>query len=249
MKVSLITICYNNADTIEDTIQSVLDQTYDQIEYIFIDGGSTDETLKIIEKHRQPYFKVVSEKDNGIYDALNKGIMRATGEVVGMLHADDIFADTEVIEKVVELFKKTNADGVYGDLNYVDRINPTKIIRKWKSGKYKANKFLWGWMPPHPSFYVKKAVYDQFGVFNTELRSAADYELMLRFIHKEKIRIAYLEKTMVKMRVGGQSNVTLANRIKANKEDYRAWQLNGLHPFWITRFLKPLRKVSQYFIK
>jgi glycosyltransferase involved in cell wall biosynthesis len=246
MKVSIITVSYNSAETIEDTIQSVLSQDYTEIEYIIVDGKSTDHTSEIVSKYHDKISKFVSEKDKGIYDALNKGIALATGDIVGLLHADDLYANTNVISDVVKQFTSSNAAAIYADLNYVDRYNTTKVIRKWRSGNYKDGMFMKGWMPPHPTFFVKKTCYDTYGTFNLKLRSSADYELMLRFIHVNKIKISYLQKMIVNMRAGGQSNVSLLNRLKGNKEDHLAWELNGLKPGMFTLIRKPLSKLLQY---
>ena len=246
MKVSIITTCKNSAETIEDTIVSVLSQDYSDIEYIVIDGNSNDETLSIIEKYRAHIHVFISEPDNGFYYALNKGIGRATGDVVGILNADDFYASKSVISEVVKTFVLTNSDAVYGDLHYVDRSDTSKIIRNWVSGNYTKGLFLKGWMPPHPTFFVKRNLYEQFGVFDVSFKSAADYELMLRFIHKHQVKIAYLPLVFVKMRVGGKSNVSLKNRLKANLEDRRAWKVNGIRPHLLTLIYKPLRKLSQF---
>ncbi len=247
MKISIITITFNSVSTIEQTIRSVLYQTYSNIEYIIIDGKSTDGTLQIIDKYKDRISKIVSETDEGLYDALNKGIDLASGDVIGFMHSDDFYTSDGVIEKYANIFKKNNVEAVYSDLYYVDKNYSEKIIRKWKSGDYKANSFMNGWMPPHPTFFVRKKVYQQFGKFNLEFKSAADYELMLRFIHKHKINIAYLPEYTVKMRVGGKSNITLKNRIKANIEDRKAWEINNLSPRFYTLYLKPLRKIFQFF--
>lgn len=247
MKVSIVTVTYNSAETIEDTIKSVLNQDYNNIEYIIIDGVSKDNTLEIVNKYKDKIALIVSEKDRGIYDAIAKGIDKATGEVVVALNSDDMYASNDVISTVVELFKSSHADAVYGDLNYVDRNDTTKTIRKWKSGNYKKGHFLKGWMPPHPTFFVKKHCYAKYGSFNLSLRSAADYELMLRFIHKYEIKVAYLPKLIVNMRTGGQSNVSFKNRFKANREDKKAWEINGLKPGLFTLIRKPLSKIKQYF--
>ncbi len=245
-KISIVTITYNSAATLEQTILSVLNQTYENIEYIIVDGLSTDTTLQIIEQYKDRIHKVVSEKDKGLYDALNKGLKLATGVYTGIIHSDDFYLNNEVIQQVVDAFENTNADAVYGDLYYVDSINTDKITRKWRSGTYKANLFKWGWMPPHPSFFVKKACYESFGYFTDQLRSAADYELMLRLIHKHKIALTYLPHFLVKMRIGGMSNKSIKNRVKANNEDAKAWTLNGLKPYFFTTWLKPIRKISQF---
>jgi glycosyltransferase len=246
VKISVITACFNNADTIADTIRSVAAQDYAEMEYIIIDGGSTDDTLKIIEQSKEKIATLVSEKDEGIYFALNKGIALASGDVIAFLHADDIFADPSVLSKVMQQFIQKNVESVYGDLHYVDRIDTKKIIRNWRSGEYKDGLFLKGWMPPHPSFFLKKAIYNKFGNFNTTFRSAADYELMLRMLHKHKISTAYLPEVIVKMRVGGVSNASMKNRVKANREDKRAWEVNGLKPGMLTFIRKPLSKIKQF---
>ncbi|MEO6302021.1 MAG: glycosyltransferase family 2 protein [Bacteroidia bacterium] len=247
MKISIITITYNSEATLEQTINSVLDQSYTSIEYIIIDGGSTDSTLQIIEKYRSKISKFISEKDNGLYDALNKGIGLATGDVIGILHSDDFYIDKTIIEKYATAFIKNHSDAVYSDLFYVDKNDTNKIIRKWKSGNYKPTSFLHGWMPPHPTFFAKKSVYEKFGNFNLEFKHSADYELMLRFVHKNKIKLSYLHEFTIKMRVGGQSNVSVQNRVNANIEDRKAWKINGLKPRFYTSYLKPLRKILQFF--
>lgn len=247
MKVSVITVTYNSAETVEDTLKSVINQDYKNIEYIIIDGLSTDHTLEIVNKYKDHIAKLISEKDNGIYDAISKGIKHATGDIVVALNSDDMYAASNVISQVVELFKSSHADAVYGDLNYVDRFDTSKIIRKWKSGNYKKGHFLKGWMPPHPTFFVRNYCYQKYGSFNLSLKSAADYELMLRFIHKHQIKVAYLPHLIVNMRAGGQSNVSFKNRFKANREDRKAWEMNGLKPGLLTLIRKPLSKIKQYF--
>ena len=247
MKVSVITVTYNSAQTVEDTIKSVVNQDYNDIEYIIIDGLSKDNTLEIVNKYNTKIAKVISEKDHGIYDAISKGIKNATGDIVVALNSDDMYASNDIITKVVELFKSSHADAVYGDLNYVDRVDTKKVIRKWKSGVYKKGHFLKGWMPPHPTLFVRNYCYQKYGSFNLSLRSSADYELMLRFIHKHQIKVAYLPQLIVNMRAGGQSNVSFKNRFKANREDRKAWEINGLKPGLLTLLRKPLSKIKQYF--
>jgi glycosyltransferase involved in cell wall biosynthesis len=247
MKISIITISYNSAETIEDTIKSVISQTYSNVEYIIIDGASKDGTLEIIKKYGSQVTILVSEKDKGIYDAMNKGVERATGDIIGILNSDDFYADNNVLKDVAEKFKTTQCDGLYADLVYVNREYSEKTIRTWSAGEYTPGKFLRGWMPPHPTFFVKKEMYTRFGLYQTGLRSAADYELMLRFIHKHQIKLAYLPRVITKMRTGGQSNVSLRNRIKANLEDRAAWKMNDIKPSWYTLTWKPLSKVIQFF--
>lgn len=246
MKVSIITAVKNNSATIGDCIKSVLSQTYANIEHIIIDGSSTDGTLGIVNKFRDKITKVVSEPDNGIYDALNKGIKLATGEIIGFLHADDIYADEKVIEKAMDVFLKHNVDSCYGDLLYVDRNNTDRIIRYWKSSPYRNGSFRYGWHPPHPTFFAKKRVYEQYGLFRTDLSIAADYEVMLRFMEKYRIKTHYIPEVLVKMRMGGKSNRSLRNILLQTHEDYKAWRINGLEGGMLAVFLKKLKKAPQF---
>jgi glycosyltransferase len=246
MKISIITVTYNSASTIEQTIQSVLDQSYTNIEYIIVDGVSTDGTLDILNRYRSRIHKIVSEKDKGIYDALNKGIDLATGDVIGILHSDDFYLTSNVIEHVAKTFDQEQCDALYANLYYVDKDDTNKIKRKWHSGNYSEGAFLNGWMPPHPTFFVRKEIYEKHGKFDLQFTSAADYELMLRLIHKHKIKLSYLNEFIVKMRVGGKSNVTVKNRVTANLEDRKAWEVNGIKPRFYTLYLKPLRKIIQF---
>jgi glycosyltransferase len=248
MLVSIITGTYNSDATVRDTLISVQKQTYKNIEHIIIDGASTDKTLEVINNtgHCGP---VRSESDNGIYDAMNKGIDVAKGDIIGILNSDDFYTEDDVIEKVVETFKSSNCDAVYGDLDYVDTHNTKKVLRKWIAGGYKRSLFLNGWMPPHPTFFVKKQVYDKFGKFNIALKSSADYELLLRFLYINRIKVVYIPGVMVHMRTGGHSNKSLRNRLKAHKEDYMAWRLNSIRPKWYTLALKPMRKVKQFIFR
>jgi len=247
MKVSIITVAYNSQATISDTIKSVINQTYKDIEYIIIDGASTDNTMSIIEAYKDNIHTIVSEPDSGLYDAMNKGIQYATGDVIGILNSDDYYENNAVIEKIVNTIKQSNADVCYADLNYVHPVNTSKVIRRWKSGKFRKSSFYYGWMPPHPTIFVKKRVYNKVGLFNLGLKSAADYELILRIFLKSNFTVTYLPETIVCMRTGGNSNASLKNRIKANKEDRMAWKMNGIKPYFFTLFLKPFRKIFQYF--
>ena len=246
MKISIITVCYNSAKTIQDCIQSVVNQSYPDVEYILIDGQSTDNTLEIVYSFGSKISQVISEQDKGMYDAINKGIKLATGDVIGILNSDDMYVDELVLSEVVQKMKATNADALYADLNYVDQMDTNKVIRYWKSGEYKKGSFLSGWMPPHPTFFIKKDFYLQYGGYSLDLVSAADYELMLRMIHKNSAKMAYLPRVIVNMRVGGMSNSSLSNRLRANKEDRKAWEMNGLTPRSFTLLFKPLRKLIQY---
>lgn len=249
MKISIITVCYNSASTIEDTIISVSKQSYENVEYIIVDGASKDNTVEIIKKHDDKISKWISEKDKGIYDAMNKGIDMCTGDVIGILNADDIFASNEVLSLIAKKFEDHSLEAVYADLKYVQREDTTKVIRYWKSGEYSHGKFYSGWMPPHPTLYLKKSVYSNFGKYRTDMPSAADYELMLRMIHVHKIKIAYLPIITVLMREGGLSNKSIQHRIKANKDDRRAWEVNNIKPKFYTLVLKPLSKILQFIVK
>lgn len=249
MKISVITVVYNNCSTLADTIASVNAQDYTDLEHLVIDGGSTDGTVEVIEAHADKISYWVSEPDKGIYDAMNKGLRAANGEVIVMLNADDVYAHNQVLTKVMQVFEDETIEGVYGDLVYVKPDNLNQVVRCWYSGNYKSGYFLWGWMPPHPTFFVRKAVYDKYGFFDTQLRSAADYELMLRFIHKQGIKLAYLPEILVKMRTGGLSNASLKNRLQAAREDRKAWKINHLNPFFFTIWLKSFRKIPQFFLR
>jgi len=243
----VITAVFNGAKTIQDCIKSVSGQIYPNIEHIIIDGGSTDGTLEVIKRYTEKRVNIVSEPDNGIYDALNKGIRQASGEVIGLLHSDDFYAHDRVIEKVADIFMKYNIDSCYGDLQYVDKNNPDKVIRYWKSSQYRHGKFKYGWMPPHSTFFVKKEIYNKYGYFNTNFKIAADYELMLRFLEKHKISTYYTPEVFIKMRIGGTSNRNIKNLIIKSNEDYRAWKVNNLNGGFYTILLKNLCKIPQFF--
>ena len=246
MKVSVITISYNAESTIEETIQSVVNQKYKDVEYILIDGASKDGTLKIIEKYKDRIHNVLSEPDNGVYDAMNKGIALATGDLIAILNADDVYVDSDVIGNVVNALQNSGADSCYGNLEYVDRLNSLKVKRLWISGNYHKESFMNGWMPPHPAFFAKRKLYTEFGSFNTLLKTSADYELILRFLFRHNVSTVYLNQVLVKMKIGGQSNASTKNRLRANAEDRLAWKINGLRPGKLTLIKKPLRKLSQF---
>ena len=221
MKISIITVSYNSAKTIETTFKSVLQQTYSNIEYIVIDGGSTDNTLKIAKKYSEIISVLVSEQDNGLYDAMNKGIKLATGDVIGLINSDDLFCDPDALTKVVKVFKKNrNLESVYADLFYVSQHDTNKIVRRWVTGNQR--KFKYGWHPAHPTFYIKKSVYDRYGLFDLSFNLASDFEIMLRFLDKEKISTTYLKEPLVKMRLGGETNKNFKNIYRQNIECVKA---------------------------
>ena len=246
MKISIITVCFNSQQTIKATIKSVLNQSYKQVEFIIIDGASTDSTLEIIKEFSSSIDVFISESDAGIYDAINKGISKSSGDVVGLLHADDIFDNDSVIDNVMSSFGK-NIDMIYGDINYVDRNDINRVIRRWKSDSYKKGKFKWGWMPPHTGFFIKKSCYLKYGLYNLSLGSSADYELMLRMFELYNLKSKYIALNITKMRVGGVSNSSFKNRWQANRNDKKSWKINGLKPFWFTFLIKPIIKIKQFF--
>ncbi|MEO5995910.1 MAG: glycosyltransferase family 2 protein [Chitinophagaceae bacterium] len=248
MKISIITVSYNSAATIRDTLDSILSQDYPDIEHIIVDGGSTDETLTIVREFPH-VFKIITEKDNGLYHAMNKGITIASGEIVGILNSDDVYAQSSVLSKVARRFSDENVNASYGDLQYVKATNTNQVVRTWKSGRFKPSDFYFGWMPPHPTFFVRRSVYTQLGLFNTSLITASDYELMLRVLFKNRFKAVYIPEILVKMRSGGLSNSSIRQRLAANKEDRIAWKTNELKPYFFTLYLKPLRKIFQFLMK
>ena len=248
MKLSIVTVAYNAEATIADAVQSVIRQQRSgfELEYIIVDGASTDGTLAAIEPFRSEITNVISEPDNGLYDAMNKGITTATGDYIGILNADDTYADDGVLQSVAQALAESRANALYGDLDYVDGNNPHKVVRRWRSGKMNRRSFFRGWMPPHPTFFLSRAVYSKHGLYSLELRSAADYELMLRVLHKNQTPVTYLPMVLVKMKTGGMSNQSWRNRFRANREDRLAWRMNQLKPRPWTLVFKPLRKLLQW---
>ncbi len=216
MLVSIITVSFNSADTIRDTICSVLDQTYKHIEYIIIDGGSTDGTVDIVKSYGDKITTFISEPDKGIYDAMNKGIKLASGEIVGILNSDDIYARDSVVEAIAKAISERRVDACYSDCVCVDRINTGRIVRYWKSCEYKEGLFKKGWMPAHPTFFVKRWVYEKYGGFDLSLPTALDYEILFRFMEKFKIKTCYIPEVLVRMRSGGVSNKGVFNIFKQN---------------------------------
>lgn len=244
--ISIVTAVYNRAATIASAIESVLAQRYSRIEYIVIDGMSTDGTDRVIAQYADRIDRVVREPDSGIYDALNKGVRLATGDVVGFLHADDLLADEMAITHVAEAFREP-VDAVYGGLFYVDSENVDRVVRYWKSVPYNRNRFYRGWMPAHPTCYIRKSCYERYGDYNRSMSISADYELILRMMVKHRIRVSSVPDVLVKMRLGGKSNASLTNRLLANREDANAWVVNQLRPPWGLRLMKPARKLLQFF--
>ena len=243
MKFSIITATLNNKDTIKRTVESVINQTYQDIEYIIIDGCSHDGTLHELAPYKDKISLIISEKDKGIYYALNRGIKNASGDIIAFLHADDFYPNSRIIEQVSDKFKSEKCDSVYGDLVYLRKNG--KTLRSWRAGEFERNKIKDGWMPPHPTFFVKKDIYDKRGVFDTDYHIAADYELMLRFLWKYDISTSYLPEVLINMRVGGKSNKNLKNIFNKSREDYqiiKKLKVGGIK----TLALKNLSKLSQF---
>ena len=245
MKISIVTAVFNRVGTVADALRSVGTQSYHNVEHIIQDGGSTDGTLDLIRQLTDSSSKLVSEPDAGIYEAINKGISRASGDIIGLMHSDDFFADDDVLNRVAEAFRNQEIDGVYGDLEYVSACNTSKIVRHWRSGPYCANHLKRGWMPPHPTLYLRREVFDRWGLYDTSMSIAADYEAMLRYLVKGKIRLAYIPDVMVKMRVGGESNRSLSRILRKSREDYialRRYDVGGVR----TLMLKNFSKLKQF---
>ena len=249
MKISIITATYNSAKTLEVCMDSVLNQSYKNIEYIIIDGNSKDDTLTLIKSKAEIYSNIVfvSESDKGIYDALNKGIAKASGDVVGFVHSDDFLADLNVVSQIAEAFKAEKIDGVYGNLHYVQFDDTEKIVRNWVSQSYLPKLLNRGWMPAHPTLFLKREIYEKYGQFNLDYKIAADYDFILRIFKQKEHTFKYLPITITKMRVGGASNRSLKNLIQKTKEDFRALQTNHIR-FPIKVVLqKNLSKIPQWF--
>lgn len=241
MKISVITATYNREKTVLEALNSLRQQTYSDYEHIIQDGGSTDRTLEIVQAEADPKTHIVSEADGGIYDALNKGIKRASGDIIGLMHSDDFFATETVLEKVAAAFEDPSIDGVYGDLEYVSANDVTRVIRHWSAGPYRPELLSRGWMPPHPTLYLRREVFERWGYYDTQYQISADYDAMLRWLMQGKIKLAYISEVLVKMRVGGESNRSLGRIIQKSREDYRALRRNdvgGLGALIIKNFSK-----------
>ncbi|MEO8720322.1 MAG: glycosyltransferase family 2 protein [Ginsengibacter sp.] len=246
MKVSIITVTMNSEKYLTDCINSVRLQNYKNIEHIIIDGKSTDGTLDIILGNRHHITYWVSETDRGMYDAINKGLEMATGDIVGILNSDDMFASADSVKSIVDAFETSGADSVYGDLVYVDAADTHRILRYWKGVSYKRSRFRYGWMPAHPTFYMRRELIEQHGAYENHYFTAADYEFMARYLFLYKISSAYIDTMLVKMRSGGISNENLKSRLRANRRDYLAMRKNKIPFSFFVSILKPLIKLPQF---
>jgi len=248
MKISIITPTYNSAATVRDTLESVLSQQISDLEYIIIDGASSDNTLQIIEEYQERLkIKLISESDHGLYDAMNKGIELATGDIIGIINSDDFYKNGLILKKIIATFSAhSEIDACYGDLAFVETTNCQKIVRYWRAGKYNKKKLAYGWTIPHPTLFLKKELYQKYGVFRTDLSLASDYEFILRLFNAERVNVFYLPETLVYMRTGGSSSKNLKQRIRGWQELKKAWTINNLAipNFFIFRRL--LNKLGQY---
>lgn len=242
---SVITAVFNRADTIGEALASVRSQDWPEVEHIVIDGASTDGTLDILRAQRERLGVLVSEPDHGVYDALNKGLARCRGDVVGFLHADDVYAHERVLSRIAAAFGDPAVEAVYGDLEYLSR-RTGRVVRRWRAGAFSPAKLARGWMPPHPTFYVRRSVYQRLGRFDTRYRIAADYDLMLRFLGRGQVRSMYVPEVLVRMRLGGLSNRSLRNILRKSSEDYRALRANGVGGLGALCW-KNLSKLGQFF--
>jgi len=246
MKISIITCAFNSEITIKKSIRSIQKQNYKNIEHLIIDGASTDKTLKIVKKIKKKNQNLYSSKDNGFYDALNKGIKYSTGKIVGILHSDDFYNDNNILKIVADTFKRTKADLVYGDLTYVKKNYPFKLIRYWRAGKFNREKLFNGWMPPHPTVFVKKKIFDKIGFYKTDYKISADYDFLVRIFNCKNINLVYIPKVLINMRIGGMSNRSFKNLIIKSFEDYQIIKKNKIGGLF-TLFNKNFFKLRQFF--
>lgn len=245
IKISVITVCYNSAETLRDTLRSVAEQTHPEIEHIIVDGGSRDATLSLVQQYRRHAGPVISEPDRGIYDAMNKGLALATGEIIGFLNSDDVYADPDVLSRIAETFSTPAFDACYGDLVYVAAGRPDRVVRHWRSRPYQPGLCRRGWMPAHPTFYVRREAYQRHGGFDDSLRIAADFEICLRLLEVQRLPVKYLPGVLVKMRTGGVSNSSLRNVIHSNREVSKALRRHGYPAGFLLILLKLAGKLAQ----
>src|ERR1035437_577997 len=247
MKVSIITVTYNSSKYVEDCINSIIRQNYKNLEYIVVYGNSTDGTVDIIKKYSPYITKWISEEDGDMYNALNKGMLLASRDVVGILNSDDVLASPDVISEIVNCFQQNNVDSLYGDLVYIDPFDLQKILRFWKGLPYDRRRFKYGWMPAHPTFYIRRELIEKYGGYESHYFTAADFEFMARYLYRFKVSSYYLPKLIVKMRAGGASNESFSGRLRANRRDYLAMKKNKIPFPLIVSILKPLIKMPQFY--
>tara|TARA_B100000678_G_scaffold286405_1_gene291078 strand:+ start:644 stop:1405 length:762 start_codon:yes stop_codon:yes gene_type:complete len=248
MKISVVTAVFNRAETILDAVESLQSQSYSEIEHIIQDGGSSDGTIEIVREAADQSTSLVSEHDKGIYDALNRGIRRTTGDVIGLLHSDDFFAGESVLATIAATLADPVIDGVYGDLQYVSTTDPSRIVRHWRAGRYHPSLLKRGWMPPHPTLYLRRQVFERFGLYDTSFSIAADYDAMLRYLVRGNLKLAYIPEVLVKMRLGGESNRSLERILRKSREDLRAIRKNGVGGIG-TLAAKNFSKIGQFTVR
>jgi glycosyltransferase involved in cell wall biosynthesis len=245
-KISIVTVSYNSRNTISETIESVLSQTYPHIEYIIVDGNSTDGTIEIIKSYGNRITKFISESDNGIYHAMNKGIKLSTGDIVGILNSDDVLSDTNILEIIAQSFINNDIDSIYGDVRFIDPKHKNKIVRYYSSKRFHVGRFKFGFMPAHPSFYAKKVLFDQYGYYKEDYVIASDFELLIRFLYTHKITSKYIELPFVTMRLGGISTKSLKSNFILNNEILRACRDNGIKTNLLNVYLKYFIKIFEF---
>lgn len=246
LQITIITAVYNRADTLDSALDSLVGQTYSNVQHVVMDGGSTDGTIALIERRSGPDTIFASEPDNGIYDALNKGLSRATGDIVGLLHSDDVFAHPDVLTRVADAFHEEEVQAVYGDLQYVRKENTDDVVRHWRSGEFRPEGLRLGWMPPHPALFLRRSLIENMGGYDTSYCISGDYDAILRYFQRDGFQARYIPEVFVKMRVGGESNRSFGRIVRKSREDYRAIRNNRIGGFH-TLVFKNLRKVSQFF--
>lgn len=248
LKISVVTACFNSQATIGEAIATLKRQSWSNVEHVVIDGASKDDTVEVARKTLGPVDVLVSEPDKGIYDALNKGIVNSTGDIVGFLHSDDLYAHDEVLSRVAACFEDPEIGAVYGDLQYVKAANTAHVIRHWKSGSFSTDKLKYGWMPPHPTFFMRRELYEELGGFDLAYRIAGDYDALLRYLASDKVKVHYLPEVLVKMRLGGASNGSFKQIIRKSREDISAMMKNGVNPVLALPY-KNLSKLPQFMMK
>lgn len=249
MKISVITVCFNSARTLGDTLESVAAQTHLDIEHIVVDGASTDGTLKIIERYRKHVALLISEPDQGIYEAMNKGLRVATGEVIGFLNADDVYADSGVVERVSAIMAKDGLDALFGDAEFVSPDRPNQPVRRYRSERFRPERIAWGWMPAHPALFLRRRVYESYGLFRTDYRIAGDFEYCARIFHRNTLLYRSLPETLVRMRTGGISTSGWRNTVLLNREVLRACRENGIDTNILKIFSKYPAKLMEFLVK
>lgn len=247
LTISIITVCYNSAATIADTLQSVASQTYPEIEHIVVDGASTDGTLDVIKRHGKHVARLISEPDSGLYDAMNKGLRIARGEIIGLLNADDVYADTGVLERVSAIMEATKIEALFGDAEFFSPTRPDRPLRRYRSERFRPDRIAWGWMPAHPTLFLKRQVYERFGLFRTDYRIAGDFEFVARIFHGGTVSYSYLPEVLVRMRTGGISTGGWRNTMLLNREVLRACRENGIKTSLPKIFSKYPLKLLEFF--